>query len=75
MQLTEEILRSMKLVKTYAWEDSFMEKIAEIRGRELKLYGFQTLGKALLIASVFLMPPLFVAVIFGVYEINYKVCD
>ncbi len=37
----------MKLVKTYAWEDSFMEKIHEIRESELALYTKQTLGKAL----------------------------
>jgi ABC-type multidrug transport system fused ATPase/permease subunit len=72
-QLTEEILRAMKLIKTYAWEDSFIEKLTSVREQEVALYGRQTLGKTFLIASVFQMPPLFVMAIFGVYQINNKV--
>lgn len=72
-QLTEEILRAMKLIKTYAWEDSFIEKLTAIRDQEVALYGKQTIGKTFLIASVFQMPPLFVMAIFGVYQINNPV--
>ena len=72
-QLTEEILRAMKLIKTYAWEDSFIEKLTSVREQEVALYGKQTLGKTFLIASVFQMPPLFVMAIFGVYQINNPV--
>jgi hypothetical protein len=63
----------MKLVKTYAWEDAFIEKIGIVRSKEVALYFKQTIGKAILIASVFVMPPTFVAVIFGVYEISNEV--
>ena len=69
-QLTEEILRAMKLIKTYAWEDSFVEKLTSVRDQEVALYGRKTLGKTFLMASVFQMPPLFVMAIFGVYRIN-----
>ena len=72
-QLTEEILRAMKLIKTYAWEDSFIEKLTSVRDQEVALYGRQTFGKTFLIASVFQMPPLFVMAIFGVYQINNPV--
>ncbi|XP_043833871.1 ATP-binding cassette sub-family C member 6 isoform X2 [Dromiciops gliroides] len=35
-QLTDSILRNMKIIKLHAWEEAFMEKILSIRRRELQ---------------------------------------
>jgi ATP-binding cassette subfamily C (CFTR/MRP) protein 1 len=71
--LMEEILRSIKLIKMYAWEESFSEKLMKFREEEMKVLHTQKWGKVILTSSVFWMPPLFVLVIFGVYQIEQPV--
>lgn len=46
-QATEEILRAMKLIKMYAWEEAFSEKVSEIRDKELNHYKWLTVGETL----------------------------
>lgn len=37
VKVTNEILQAIKIVKLYAWEDSFAQKVTKTRNRELNL--------------------------------------
>ncbi len=36
VQITKEIISGVRIIKYYAWEDSFADKLKEIRGREVR---------------------------------------
>ena len=58
----------MKLVKYYAWEQFFEDKISAIRKRESKLAFANIFFKTMNICLVFTTPPLCASVIFASYE-------
>lgn len=67
VQLMDEILRAIKLVKMYAWEKSFASKVAVLRNQEAKLAHVNGLLKSINLALVFVLPPLIALAIFGLY--------
>ncbi|KAF9423916.1 Canalicular multispecific organic anion transporter 2 [Podila epigama] len=67
IRLMNEILSGIKIVKLYGWEDSFRERVALFRSRELSK--LKTIGRAFAFMSImFSSMPLFVALVsFAVY--------
>jgi ABC-type multidrug transport system fused ATPase/permease subunit len=68
IKLMEEILRGIKLIKTYGWESYFKEIIEKYRKEEASSLDFIHVIKSLIFANVFACPPLFCILIFGTYE-------
>jgi ABC-type multidrug transport system fused ATPase/permease subunit len=68
IKLMEEILRGIKLIKTYGWESYFKEIIESFRKEEAKSLDFIHVIKSMIFANVFACPPLFCILIFGTYE-------
>eukprot|EP00883_Tetradesmus_obliquus_P000567 jgi/Sobl393_1/10597/SZX72300.1 len=66
--IIQEILPAMKLVKYYAWERFFEQRISQIRARELQLQAKNAAIKSLNFAMVFGTPPMTACVIFASYE-------
>ncbi|GLC60118.1 hypothetical protein PLESTB_001575900 [Pleodorina starrii] len=66
--ILQEVLPAIKLVKYYAWEAFFEERISEIRRKELRLSFWNATMKVVNIACVFCVPPLTAFVIFTAYE-------
>lgn len=46
VRLTQEILNSMRVIKYYAWEKSFLSKVMDLRNAELKIVRFLLLMRA-----------------------------
>jgi ATP-binding cassette, subfamily C (CFTR/MRP), member 1 len=46
VRLTQEILNSMRVIKYYAWEKSFLGKVTDLRNSELKIVRFLLLIRA-----------------------------
>ncbi|KAG0096002.1 hypothetical protein BGZ93_005137 [Podila epicladia] len=67
IRLMNEILSGIKIVKLYGWEDSFRDRVAVFRHRELNK--LKTIGRAFSFMSImFSSMPLFVAMVsFSVY--------
>jgi len=67
--LMNEILKAAQLIKLYAWEKSFVEKVADVRRRELVQIRLTTYVKAINTAFVGLVPLLTTFVAFFVHTI------
>jgi ABC-type multidrug transport system fused ATPase/permease subunit len=67
VRLTDEVLRSIKLVKMYAYEDKFAAGVAGERRHEDAIAAWGGLLKAINYALVFAMPPIIALSIFGVH--------
>ncbi len=67
VRLTDEVLRSIKLVKMYAYEDKFAAGVAGERRHEDDIAAWGGFLKALNYALVFAMPPIIALSIFGVH--------
>jgi ABC-type multidrug transport system fused ATPase/permease subunit len=59
IKLMEEILRSIKLIKTYGWEPYFNQLIGKYRKTEASSLDFIHVIKSMIFANVFACPPLF----------------
>ncbi len=64
-----EILTAIKLVKMYAWEQSFADKVTDLRAREIKQLWLSACLKALNITFVFASPALVCIIVFGTYPL------
>jgi len=71
--LMEEIMRSIKLIKIYGWEDSFFKKLHAIRDEEGKMLTSINQIKATILGLIFSLPPLLCLVIFGTQEAKGKI--
>jgi ABC-type multidrug transport system fused ATPase/permease subunit len=58
VHLTSEILTAIKLVKFYAWETYFLNRISKVRQKEMRELKLQFLTKSFLLAIVFGTPVL-----------------
>ena len=58
VQLMDEVLRAIKLVKCYGWEESFARLVAMYRERETGLLAKNSIIKSMNLALVFVLPPL-----------------
>lgn len=58
VQLMDEVLRAIKLVKCYGWEEPFARLVASYRDRETSLLAKNSVIKSLNLALVFVLPPL-----------------
>ena len=64
----EEVLRGIKLIKTYGWESYFEQLIDSFRRAEAVALDYIHIIKSMIFANVFGCPPLFCILIFGTYE-------
>jgi ATP-binding cassette subfamily C (CFTR/MRP) protein 1 len=64
----EEIMRGIKLIKIYGWEESFAKNLQTIRGEEALMLARINRVKAAMLGLIFCLPPLLCAVIFGTQE-------
>lgn len=71
-RLMDEILRAAKLVKAYAWEESFAAMVDRYRTTETKLQERGGYIKSVNLATVFALPPLIAISIFAVYVIDTR---
>jgi ATP-binding cassette, subfamily C (CFTR/MRP), member 1 len=71
VNLMDEILRAIKLVKMYAWEKKFAESVSELREKEESLSRIGGWLKSINMALIFCLPPFVALSIFGIYEIEY----
>ncbi|GBG83673.1 hypothetical protein CBR_g37475 [Chara braunii] len=69
--LTTEVLKSMDIVKCYAWEESFSAKIQAIREDELSWLRSSVYLMALNFLILNVVPVLVSVVTFGVYALNH----
>lgn len=60
-----EILTAIKLVKMYAWEKSFANKVSDLRAREVKEIWKLAILKAVNLTFVFASPALVCIIVFG----------
>ncbi|KAI9331615.1 P-loop containing nucleoside triphosphate hydrolase protein [Obelidium mucronatum] len=75
IRLTAETLSSIRLIKFFAWEDSFLERITSFRLKELKAVVSANLVRAVTNASGFTVPVLASVLTFMVYAITNPVFD
>ena len=68
--LMDELLRAIKLVKMYNWQQRSADAVAALRAQETALARFGGVLKSFNIALVFLLPPLIALAIFGVHIID-----
>ena len=68
IKLMEEILRGIKLIKTYGWEAYFKQMIEAYRKDEASSLDSIHVIKSMIFANVFACPPLFCILIFGTFE-------
>jgi ABC-type multidrug transport system fused ATPase/permease subunit len=73
INLMEEILRAVKLIKIYGWEASFFKKVHAIRAEEGKMGNSINQIKSLILGLTFCLPPLMSMVIFGTQEALGKI--
>lgn len=69
-----EILLNQKLVKFYAWEESFVQKVAGLRDQEIAVLGKSAFAKAVNLCIVFLLPPGIALLLFSFY-VTYASSD
>ncbi|KAI8612387.1 P-loop containing nucleoside triphosphate hydrolase protein, partial [Chytriomyces sp. MP71] len=67
VRLISETLSSIRIIKFFAWEDSFLQRILEIRNTELKSVMSANLIRSVITASGFALPVLAAAISFMVY--------
>jgi ABC-type multidrug transport system fused ATPase/permease subunit len=68
ISLMEELLRGVKLVKIYGWEDSFFKRLNLIRDEESIMMNRINQIKSAILGMVFCLPPLMAMVVFGAQE-------
>jgi ABC-type multidrug transport system fused ATPase/permease subunit len=68
ISLMEEILRGIKLIKIYGWEDSFFKNLSLIRTEESTMMNRINKIKSAILGMVFCLPPLMAMVVFAVQE-------
>ena len=73
ISLMEEILRGIKLIKIYGWEDSFFKNLNQIRGEESIMMNRINQIKSAILGMVFCLPPLMTMVVFGTEEATGKI--
>lgn len=73
ISLMEEILRGIKLIKIYGWEESFFKNLNLIRAEEAVMLGKINRIKSAILGMVFCLPPLMAMVVFGVQEATGKI--
>lgn len=57
VSLTQEILQGVRFVKYFGWESSFLERLGEIRGREIRAVQFLLgLRNAIMAVSMVILP-------------------
>ncbi|KAL4427322.1 hypothetical protein ABPG77_003231 [Micractinium sp. CCAP 211/92] len=67
----QEILPAMKLVKYYAWERFFEERVSEVRARERKLMFWNAVVKTINVTMVFGVPPCVLFAVLIPYELTH----
>eukprot|EP00455_Lapot_gusevi_P029940 TRINITY_DN320_c0_g1_i19.p1 TRINITY_DN320_c0_g1~~TRINITY_DN320_c0_g1_i19.p1 ORF type:complete len:1436 (+),score=492.77 TRINITY_DN320_c0_g1_i19:117-4424(+) len=67
VHLMHEILMNIKLVKFYAWEESFMKQVAGLRDEEMKVLQKSAFLKSINLMMVFLLPPGIAVLLFSLY--------
>ncbi|KAI8821599.1 P-loop containing nucleoside triphosphate hydrolase protein [Chytriomyces cf. hyalinus JEL632] len=75
LRLTSETLSSIRVIKFFAWEDSFLERIIHIRMEELKAVVSGNMIRAGITASGFAIPVMAGVVTFIVYSVTSPVFD
>ncbi|KAJ3115025.1 hypothetical protein HK100_001489 [Physocladia obscura] len=75
IKLTSETLAAIRVIKFFAWEDSFLERIFRIRDDELKAVISASIVRGLITASGFAIPVLAAVVTFIVYSVTSPVFD
>jgi ATP-binding cassette, subfamily C (CFTR/MRP), member 1 len=65
--IMHEILLAIKMVKFYAWEESFAKKVSDIRDEELSYMKKSACVKSVNLMTVFVIPPLLALSIFSIY--------
>lgn len=68
--LMDELLRAIKLVKMYNWQQRSADAVAALRSQETALARLGGILKSFNVALVFLLPPLIALAIFGVHSIE-----
>lgn len=68
ISLMEEILRGIKLIKIYGWEDSFFKNLNLIRDEESVMSNRINQIKSAILGMVFCLPPLMSMVVFGAQD-------
>jgi len=68
ISLMEEIMRAIKLIKIYGWEESFFKSLNAIREEESGMLNKINTIKATILGLIFALPPLLSMVIFGTQE-------
>lgn len=67
MKTTTESINNIKMLKLYAWQSSFLERIFRRRAKELSSLKKINFSYAFVISGVYLFPNLLPAVTFSVY--------
>ncbi|EGC34852.1 hypothetical protein DICPUDRAFT_55519 [Dictyostelium purpureum] len=67
VKTTNEILQAIKIIKLYAWEDSFARKVIERREAEIKLLFTFSRYRAVLIVFVAALPTAVSVLVFSTY--------
>ncbi|KAM9997771.1 hypothetical protein ACTFIY_007409 [Dictyostelium cf. discoideum] len=67
VKVTSEILQAMKIIKLYAWEDSFAKKVLDRRNNEIKLLFSFTRYRTVLIAMIGAIPTAASILVFSTY--------
>jgi ATP-binding cassette subfamily C (CFTR/MRP) protein 1 len=67
---SDEVLRSIKLVKMYCWEAMFARSVAAERSREVSIQVYAAGLKSVNFAVVFVAPPLIALSIFGIFTLE-----
>ncbi|KAI9335777.1 P-loop containing nucleoside triphosphate hydrolase protein [Obelidium mucronatum] len=75
IRLTAETFSSIRVVKFFAWEDSFLERIIKIRLEELKAVVSGNLVRAVVTASAFGIPVMAAVATLMVYSVMSPVFD
>jgi ATP-binding cassette, subfamily C (CFTR/MRP), member 1 len=73
ISLMEEIMRGIKLIKIYGWEESFFKNLNLVRAEEAQLLNRINQIKATILGLIFCLPPLMCMVIFGTQEATGKI--
>ncbi|ORY49444.1 P-loop containing nucleoside triphosphate hydrolase protein [Rhizoclosmatium globosum] len=75
IRLTSETLSSIRVIKFFAWEDSFLERIFAIRAEELKAVISGNMIRSIVTASAFVIPVLASVATMIVYSATSDVFD
>ncbi|KAJ3411061.1 hypothetical protein HDV05_002852, partial [Chytridiales sp. JEL 0842] len=75
VKLTSETLLAIRVIKFFAWEDSFLKRIFDIRAKELKAVVAANLIRSAVTALGFAIPVLAASVSFMIYSAVQKSLD